>query len=82
MDKSTGEYVNLIPKVFEVDSRLSAADTGEVRVGSFTYDGWSTKMGAAIYGMTFHFIDSDWVLRTCLFVFSTLKSWERLRLTT
>eukprot|EP00171_Calliarthron_tuberculosum_P003336 IDg3336t1 len=58
------EYVRLLPSVYEAVSRRTAAETGNVKVGSFTYDGWSAKLGASIAGMTFNFVDADWNLRT------------------
>jgi len=49
--------------VYRAVAKFSADETGEVRVGSFTYDAWSAKLGASIAGMTFNYIDTDWNLR-------------------
>ncbi len=64
VDKSKTEYVKLLPGVYSIVARFMAAETGSVKVGSFTYDGMSAKLGAAISGMTFNFVDTNWNLRT------------------
>ncbi len=43
---------------------MAADETGCASVVSFTYDGWSAKLGAPISCMTFHFVNANWNSRT------------------
>ena len=38
-DKSKYEFLQLLPEVYFAVTKISARDTSNVRVGSFTYDG-------------------------------------------
>ncbi len=70
IDKSKTEYIKLLSNVYSIVARFSALETGTVNVGSFTLDGWSANLGAAISGMTFNFVDANWNLRafpSCFF---------------
>ena len=62
--KSKSVYVRLLREVYETITKLSTLTTGNIRVGSETYDGWSSKMGCPIAGMTWHFIDQEWCLKS------------------
>lgn len=39
----------------------------------FQYDGWWSKVGRSIAGMTFHYIDGNWELKTLPFYFLGAK---------
>ncbi len=63
LDKSKTDYIKLLSSVYPIVARFSALETGTEKVGSFTYDGWSAKLVAAISGMAFNFVDANWNLR-------------------
>ena len=63
-EKSKKQYYSLVSDVYNIVAKHVAAQTDAVTVGSFTYDSWSSKQGAAIAGMTFNYMDSNWKLRT------------------
>lgn len=54
--KSETQYINLRPDVCATVAKIFAENTSALKVGSFTYDGWSAKLGASIAGMTFHLL--------------------------
>lgn len=64
MVKSKMEYVKLLLVVYEIVARLLTDDTGDIKVDSFMYDGWSSKLGAPIAGMTFTHMIRKLNLRT------------------
>lgn len=59
IEKIKNELVKLLPAVYETVTRKTAAETDEVRIGSFTYDWWSAKQGNTISGMNFNFIGTN-----------------------
>jgi len=71
--KSKTVYVRLLPEVYSIVADIAAKETGDVKVGSFTYDGWSAQFGTPIAGMTFHYIDSSWNLKTFPLCFLSLE---------
>lgn len=64
VDKSKAPYLELLPEVFRVISKLTSSSTQVSKVGGVTYDGWSARLGAPIAGLTFHYIDQNWILKS------------------
>lgn len=64
VDKSKKEYLKLLPCVYESISAIVSKETDSVNVGSFTYNGWTPKFNCPTSGMTFHFIDRQWKMRS------------------
>ena len=77
-EKSKKEYLKVLPDVYQSLSRYLSSTTALASIRSFTYDGWSDRLGAPIAGMTFHFIDKYWRLRQYLLLcFLTHTRWTR-----
>lgn len=52
-------------------------NTGSVKVGCFTYEWWSSRVGMPIVGMTFHCLDCHWQLKSSPLHFSsTIDIWK------
>lgn len=51
---------------------MSAHETSEICVGSYTHDDWSAKMGWSIAGMTFH--DKNWNLKMFFLPFLNMEN--------
>jgi len=64
VSKSKSQYIKMLPDVYKIIAEIASEETGSVNVGSFTYDGWSAAQGASIAGMTFHYIDADWSIKS------------------
>ena len=73
VDKSKTSYLKLLPLTYEVILELSTEETGCVRVVSFTFDGCSAAQGAATVGMTFIYVDINWILRSLPLCFVVSK---------
>lgn len=63
VEKSKQKYVKILPSVYKSVSKRIAREKGTVKIGSFTYDGWSARIGAAISGVPFDFIDKSWKMQ-------------------
>jgi hypothetical protein len=53
----------VLEKSEEVKAVLDEAIKGQK--GAITTDGWTSSANNTYYGFTFHWIDNDWVLRSC-----------------
>lgn len=71
--KSKAPYINRLPDVYAAVAELASEETGSVKVGSFTYDGWSAAQGTSIAGMSFHYIDSNWNIKSFPLCFFNLE---------
>ena len=60
--KSKSEYIPLLPEFYEIIIRMCSSETGILKTGSFTYYGWSARLGEPIAGMTSHYIEIAWSL--------------------
>lgn len=63
-DKSKTPYLTILPDLFEVMSRMTSSMNSICKVVAFAYSGWSSKMVYSITGMTFHYIDRDWKMKS------------------
>lgn len=72
----------LIPTFTEVCKMLASQATSSM-TGSITVDGWSAALGCPILGMTWHFIDDNWRMKSIpiamLNTGTASKSAEQLR---
>lgn len=64
IDRSKSSYLALLPDAYDAIAKLSSCETEAVNVGSITYDGWTPKFNGPTSGLTFHFIDRTWKLRS------------------
>ena len=63
-DKIKFKYLRLLLVGYDILSSYFCAKSKSIPLGCFSYDGWSARLGAAISGTNFHYIDTYWKLRT------------------